>query len=419
MAGILRHRHNARKEIEDGDKDGRERGKGRESDEQDKKGSSGVGYRIVGRWVDSPLRWAVVTGSDRQRIDSLADLVRCRVRKKGEKIRVGVSRWGSGSHIMACMLAQREGWTRMTPATSSTTKGKDSSTTTSADEAASTKDGTAIDGDALEVVVLGPLPDLIAGVRGGGGGGGGGSGNRSSQLSDGENMQHQIESSSSSSPAADFFMWEHFTTKPYFTNSISNLQDADPTDSSVPIADATTDTHPAPLKKISEISTPWPSWHIAANTSTFPSLNTDQQSNQHHNHHNKQDNVVLDQFFSALDAGIHRYNSLSKDEIVQMLADGVVGGKYLDRRDVEEWIRGVEFVAGDGVDGRVKTVRGVDRDVIVDVVRRLEGAIGVVEGEASTLAGKLEKSSSNDVAAADAADAVAVDALSGIEMVKA
>jgi ABC-type nitrate/sulfonate/bicarbonate transport system substrate-binding protein len=48
-------------------------------------GKKDGGYKIVGQWVDTPLRWAIVTGRKRREIESVLDL-------KGK--RVGVSRLG-------------------------------------------------------------------------------------------------------------------------------------------------------------------------------------------------------------------------------------------------------------------------------------------------------------------------------------
>lgn len=58
------------------------------------------GYRLIGSYVRSPLCWAISTGAARH-IESVEDL-------KGAK--VGVSRVGSGSYVMAYVLAERMGW---------------------------------------------------------------------------------------------------------------------------------------------------------------------------------------------------------------------------------------------------------------------------------------------------------------------
>ncbi|EME81630.1 uncharacterized protein MYCFIDRAFT_87143 [Pseudocercospora fijiensis CIRAD86] len=58
-------------------------------------------YRLLGTYVESPLRWAIVTGAQRSEINDVSDL-------KGK--RVGVSRIGSGSHVMSFVLAEERGW---------------------------------------------------------------------------------------------------------------------------------------------------------------------------------------------------------------------------------------------------------------------------------------------------------------------
>jgi hypothetical protein len=230
-------------------------------------GQKEKGYRIVGRWVQNPLRWAVVTGRSREQTNSVADLERHR--------RVGVSRLGSGSHIMAFVLAQQEGW-------------------------ASTSEAS----QALDIVPLGPLADLIAGVSGNEGG----------------------------DTAADFFMWEHFTTKPHF-----HAEDS-------------------PLKKIGEIYTPWPSWHIAASEKTFPEPDSDER---------------LAKVFEVLDRGIKRFNN-DPEMGVKMLGTGELGC-YYGEDDAREWLKKAEFV---------NATRGVDKQVLTDVVKVLQGA-GVVDKETS------------------------------------
>lgn len=57
-------------------------------------------FKIVGTYVTSPLNWAVIVGKD-TKYQTLADL-------RGEKI--GISRVGSGSQVMASYMGLREGW---------------------------------------------------------------------------------------------------------------------------------------------------------------------------------------------------------------------------------------------------------------------------------------------------------------------
>ena len=228
----------------------------------DNHGKSGheKGYSIVGSWVSSSLRWAIVTGRNRDDITSVDDLKQHR--------RVGVSRIGSGSHIMAFVLAQQEGWLRQS---------KDQKS------------------EGLTLVPLGPFKDLRDGVTG---------------------------------SSADFFMWEHFTTKPWF------------------------DGEGTELKKVGEIYTPWPSWHIAASTETFPSPETDE---------------ALKAVFEALDRGIKMFNEHTS-EGVQMLGTGEAGCHYSEE-DGREWLKDVQFVEGG--------TRGVDPGVMRGVVDVLKAA-GVI-----------------------------------------
>ncbi|EXJ91579.1 alpha 1,3-glucosidase [Capronia epimyces CBS 606.96] len=220
------------------------------------------GYSIVGSWVSTPLRWAIVTGRNRPDINSVDDLKNHR--------RVGVSRIGSGSHVMAFVLAQQEGWL---------------------DQAGVSKS------EGLAIVPLGPFKDLRDGVT---------------------------------NSSADFFMWEQFTTKPYF------------------------DGEDTPLKKIGEIYTPWPSWHIAASLSTFPNPASDD---------------TLKQIFESLDLGIKAFNA-DPDAGIRMLGTGEAGCHYSEE-DGREWLKDVRFVQG---------TRGVDPAVMSGVVDVLKTA-GVIGGE--------------------------------------
>jgi hypothetical protein len=227
-------------------------------------GQKARSYSIVGSWVRNPLRWAVVTGKNRNNIECIADL-----KTYG---RVGVSRMGSGSHIMAFVLAQQEGWFANTESKKP-----------------------------LVLVPLGPFADLRDGVTG-----------------------------KNDEALADFFMWEHFTTKPYF--------DGDST----------------PLKRIGEIYTPWPSWHIAASSSTFPIPEKDER---------------LTQVFETLDKGIKQFNS-TPEEAVRLLGTGELGYHYTEE-DAGEWLKGAEFA---------KSTKGVDSNVMESVVKVLQEA-GVINSE--------------------------------------
>ncbi|KAK2748498.1 hypothetical protein FQN57_000631 [Myotisia sp. PD_48] len=225
------------------------------------------GYKVVGQWVETSLRWAIVTGRNRDEIQKVSDL---------NGSRVGVSRLGSGSHIMSFVLAQQQNWPSTSP---------------------------------LTPAILGPFPSLRDGVTG------------------------QI-SGANGKPSADFFMWEQFTTKPYF----------EPTPSSPS----------PPLKKIGEIFTPWPSWHIVASTSMFPSPDTDDR---------------LAQLFKVLDSGIVAFQEQT-EQVIQQLGTGEFGCTYSEA-DAKEWLKDVRFV---------KTSRGVDSSITENVINVLKTA-GVISLE--------------------------------------
>ncbi|WRT64647.1 uncharacterized protein IL334_001581 [Kwoniella shivajii] len=58
-------------------------------------------YKLVGSYIASPLRWAIITGKESE-YNSISDL-------KGTTF--GISRLGSGSQVMASVLSLQEGWT--------------------------------------------------------------------------------------------------------------------------------------------------------------------------------------------------------------------------------------------------------------------------------------------------------------------
>jgi len=62
--------------------------------------ANGSDIRLLGTYVESPLCWAISAGSTSE-LKTDDDL-------KGKKI--GISRFTSGSHLMACVLAMQKGW---------------------------------------------------------------------------------------------------------------------------------------------------------------------------------------------------------------------------------------------------------------------------------------------------------------------
>ena len=121
---------------------------------------------------------------------------------------------------------------------------------------------------------------------------------------------------------ADFFMWEHFTSKRYYDND--------------------------EIKKIGEIYTPWPSWHIV----TKPELADNLGDNR------------LDEFLTRLDMGIEYFNN-HHDEAVKYISTEL----DYSEADAKEWLKTVEFA---------KDVRGVKKSVILGTIDVLKKA-GVLQ----------------------------------------
>ena len=112
---------------------------------------------------------------------------------------------------------------------------------------------------------------------------------------------------------ADFFMWEHFTTKKYYDNG--------------------------ELKRIGEIYTPWPSWMIAARDPTDKRLE------------------VLAQ---KLDQGVQWYLENSEEAV-----EHITSTMEYSAQDARDWMQTVKFA---------KNVRGVDLHVIENTVSILQKA---------------------------------------------
>lgn len=219
-------------------------------------GAQKKGYNIVGSWVENPLRWSIVTGKDRTTLQTVEDLPQGGIEQG--KIKVGVSRMGSGSHVMAFVLAQRESWD-----------------TTSQ----------------VGFEILGPFKDLRDGVN---------------------------------NEKADFFMWEHFTTKGYWDEGEKKE-----------------------LKWLGEIYTPWPSWCVTASSKRFPYPEQD---------------AALKSFFNAVDQGKKMFLE-QQDDCVRMLGTRELGC-YYGEEDAREWLKGAKFF---------EQTRGVDSGMIEKVIQVLQG----------------------------------------------
>ena len=118
--------------------------------------------------------------------------------------------------------------------------------------------------------------------------------------------------------SADFFMWEHFTSKRYYDNG--------------------------EIKRIGEIYTPWPSWHIVAR----PQVVGDER---------------LEEMMEKLNLGV-RYFEGNQEEAVRYISSEL----DYEEGDAREWLGTVRF-AGD--------VRGVRGSVVEKTVEVLMKA-GVV-----------------------------------------
>lgn len=120
---------------------------------------------------------------------------------------------------------------------------------------------------------------------------------------------------------ADFFMWEHFTSKRYFDNG--------------------------EIKKIGQIYTPWSSWHIAARHAI--------------------DDRMPD-FFTKLNQGVRHFLDYPEEAVKYI-------SSQLDysEEDAREWLKSVEFA---------KDVKGVSKETVTRTVTVLSNA-GCIPKDAS------------------------------------
>lgn len=177
--------------------------------------------------------------------------------------KIGVSRIGSGSYVMGFVLADQQGW---------------------------------LSGPSPK-----PFSDTVV-------------------LDNFENLRNAVNSGQ-----ADFFMWEHFTSKRFYDSG--------------------------EIRRVGEIYTPWSSWKIVAST---------QLTN------NGLDARVKD-LFAKLDKGVAHFND-NKEEAVTYISSSL---GYTEP-DAREWLKTVKFPS--------KT-EGVSADVVQNCVSILRKAGVLVEGK--------------------------------------
>lgn len=131
---------------------------------------------------------------------------------------------------------------------------------------------------------------------------------------------------------ADFFMWEHFTSKRYYDNG--------------------------EIRRVGEIYTPWSSWKIVAST---PLLRAGEGG--------KPSPKLMD-VLRKLDQGV-QYFEAHKDEAVEYISTAL----DYSAEDAREWLTTVRFSS--------KT-EGVDIEVIKKCINILQKAGVLKEGDAAT-----------------------------------
>lgn len=217
--------------------------------------------------------WAISTGAQRPEITSVDSL-------KGGKI--GVSRIGSGSYVMGFVLADQHGWL---------------SGDASAAAAATSADGGSTPAPYEDFVVL----DTFERLRG--------------AVNDGR---------------ADFFMWEHFTSKRYYDSG--------------------------EIRRVGDIYTPWSSWKIVASTALVTGGDD-----------KKELDPRLDDLFARLDRGIRHFNE-NPEEAVRYISTEL----DYSEADAREWLKTVRFP---------ERTEGVDLAVVEKTVGILRKAGVLVSGK--------------------------------------
>ena len=220
-------------------------------------------FSLVGTYVETPLCWAISTGAARADIASVADL-------RGKT--AGVSRIGSGSHVMSYVLADERGWLDAPGLSGADGQQRQQQQQQQAP---------------FPVVPLETFAGLRTGVNAG---------------------------------AADFFLWEHFTSKRYHDCG--------------------------EIRRVGELYTPWSSWKIVAGAHAVPDPPADAR---------------LRDALAKIDLGVAYFES-HPDEAVRHISSML---DYSDE-DARAWLATVRFAR--------PSVRGVRRDVVATTVATLQKA---------------------------------------------
>ncbi|CAO1623205.1 unnamed protein product [Parajaminaea phylloscopi] len=228
--------------------------------------------RLVGTYVRSSLVWAVIAGAQATAYNAIGDL-------RGTTM--GISRLGSGSQVMASVMALNEGW---------------------APSDVSFK-----------------VNDTFA------------------------NLRNSVNDGSTSA-----FMWETFTTKPYFDSK--------------------------EVREIGQVPTPWPGWSIVSSVATTLQ--------------NQEQRALLDTFLDKLQESIANFTS-SQSFAANTPREFIVKELQYQPADVDDWLETVRWV-GDArsnsakqhkVDnGQNTTTATVSRQTLAKTLKTLHQA-GVLSEE--------------------------------------
>lgn len=309
--------------------------------------------RAANRSISFP-GWAVNTGAHRAHPSSLADLATC--------AKVGVSRLGSGSHIMSYVLAEEEGI--QSGSQGSKVQGGEGTAQTAGENGGEVKGegqkgenshgGSAAGTNPFEPVVLHNFAQLRQAVN---------------------------------EDVADFFMWEYYTSKRYYAASPGSRDGramaSTPSQPSGSTDDARANDNDVDLiKALHKIPSPWPSWLITASTSLLLCYSPSASSASTPNPQAPASSTTasasdprLEELFSTLDAAISYFWSHQKETM-----DYLTMELDYDANDAREWWREVTFAC--------PSVKGVDTAVVeqtMEVLRR----VGVVGGEDGMAAAEM------------------------------